>query len=231
MSEIQTRWGPLPPLPLTDVRQVILLRHGQTTANADGIIQGWIDFPLTALGRRQAEDTAAAIRPWAIDRIFSSPIGRAQSTARILADACGVATVETLPGMTEAHAGAVTGRTWAEFAEVYPDDWRSFQDAQQHLPRPLAKERLPGWEPAAHIAYRTWHALGAVLAQAGHTNVLIVSHGDTIDCLLSQILAGAGVSGHWRYAQPNCGISRLVAADGRLTLPAGVQVLHQQAVT
>jgi probable phosphoglycerate mutase len=231
MPEIQTRWGPLLPLPISGLTQVVLIRHGQTTANADGIIQGWIDYPLTRLGCRQADDTGRALKGSGIGRVFASPLGRAMATGRILADALDLADVTPLPGMIEVHAGAVTGRTWAEFAEVHPQAWQAFQAAKAIRLAPLAKETLPGWEPVAHVAYRTWNALGAVLAQGHRSGVVIVSHGDTIDCLLSQILDGTGVDGDWHYRQPNCGVSRLVLRDGRLTLPDGVQVLHQQSVT
>lgn len=231
MPEIQTRWGPLLPLPVTGPGSVVCVRHGQTTANADGIIQGWIDYPLTELGRRQALETAAALKGLGIGQIYASPLGRAMATGRLLADVLGLSDVRPLPGMTEVHAGAVTGRTWAGFAEVHPEAWAAYQAARATLANPLAKERLPGWEPVAHVAYRTWHALGAVLAQADGSGVAIVSHGDTIACLLSQLLDGTGVSGTWPYRQPNCGVSRLVRQSGRWTLPEGVQVLHHQAVT
>jgi hypothetical protein len=45
------------------------------------------------------------------------------------------------------------------------------------------------------------------------------------------VLLGTGVTGDWHFRQPNCGISRLVLADGRLTLPDGTRVLHGQTVT
>jgi probable phosphoglycerate mutase len=210
---------------------VLLVRHGQTTANADGIIQGWIDFPLTDLGRRQVMATAEALRDGRRSRCYTSPLGRALTTAGILSEALAAGDVRPLPGMVEVHAGAATGRTWAEVAEVHPAAWADFQAALQARPRSLAKEHIPGWEPVAHLTYRTWHALGAVLGADGCERAVIVSHGDTIDCLLSQVLAGSGLTGGWHYAQPNCAVSRLVVTDGRLSLPDGVQVLHGQAVT
>ncbi len=39
--------------------ELTLVRHGQSTANRDGILQGQYDAPLSELGRRQAEQVGA----------------------------------------------------------------------------------------------------------------------------------------------------------------------------
>ena len=226
-----TPWGPLAPWPASDKRELILVRHGQTVANRDGIIQGWIDYPLTALGRRQAQDTGRALAGLGPVPIASSPLGRAQKTAACLALAMNSPAVLTLPGMTEVHAGAVTGRTWDEFARVHPAAWARFQAARRTQPDVLAKNCLPGWEPLAFVLYRTWHAIAAVLAAVPGSRVLVVSHGDTINGLLTQLLDRDALAGDWRYPQPNCAVSRirLTASGGHLLGP--VQVLHDQTIT
>ncbi|MBC7542643.1 MAG: histidine phosphatase family protein [Candidatus Sericytochromatia bacterium] len=200
-------------------------------ANADGIIQGWIDYPLTALGHQQAIDTAEALRPLACRDVFTSPIGRARTTAGIVAAATAGASVSLLPGMTEVHAGAVTGRTWAEFGEIYPESYADYQQRCRILTSGEAKAVLPGWEPIDHVVYRTWQAIGAVLAIATGPRAIIVSHGDSISCLLTQAIHGTALAGDWRYRQANCGVSRLVLASTGPQLPDGVRILHRQAVT
>lgn len=58
---------------------LFLVRHGETQANADGIIQGWMDTTLNATGQEQARQAAAAFdQP--IDAIFSSDLTRAKQT-------------------------------------------------------------------------------------------------------------------------------------------------------
>ncbi len=72
--------------------ELLILRHGQTEWNRIGRMQGWRDSSLTALGRAQAARQGDILRglgvggwPW-----FSSPQGRAMTTARIaLGDAAG----------------------------------------------------------------------------------------------------------------------------------------------
>ncbi|QDC10790.1 histidine phosphatase family protein [Oceanicola sp. D3] len=59
-----------------------LIRHGETTANADEIIAGVTDVPLTQVGCDQAR--ALANRPWPKPiALYASPMSRAQHTARL----------------------------------------------------------------------------------------------------------------------------------------------------
>lgn len=67
-------------LPATDF---CLIRHGETTANAQAIIAGVTDVPLTSLGQQQAQ--ALTDRPWPEKlNIVASPMMRAQQTARLI---------------------------------------------------------------------------------------------------------------------------------------------------
>ena len=53
---------------------LVLVRHGQTDANARGILQGHVDLPLSELGRRQARALAPLIPADA--RVVVSPLRR-----------------------------------------------------------------------------------------------------------------------------------------------------------
>jgi probable phosphoglycerate mutase len=68
--------------------KIILIRHGETHWNAEGRYQGQLDSPLTQKGRQQARENAQKIKK-ELERadkvkIFSSPLGRAKSTALII---------------------------------------------------------------------------------------------------------------------------------------------------
>jgi broad specificity phosphatase PhoE len=82
---------------------LILVRHGQTDANARGLLLGRSDPPLNETGRRQAQ-ALAAVLPRAA-RIVSSPLTRARHTAAVLAGAA--------PGVTDAEEVEVDAR-WIE---------------------------------------------------------------------------------------------------------------------
>jgi probable phosphoglycerate mutase len=68
--------------------KIILIRHGETEWNREGRYQGQLDSPLTEKGKQQAKDNAQKIKReiGSFDKvkIFSSPLGRAKSTALII---------------------------------------------------------------------------------------------------------------------------------------------------
>lgn len=94
---------------------VLLLRHGQTDANASGTIQGHLPTPLNALGREQARllaRRAAALNP-PIDVLISSDLARAAQTADPIAAACKVP-VRHDPAWRERYLGSFQGKTVGE---------------------------------------------------------------------------------------------------------------------
>ena len=99
-------------------RRVIVMRHGETHWNLLGRRQGHHDSPLTSRGREQAYEAASALQQVGVDAIYTSPLGRAATTAI-------VAAVLELPVRTvdlarEIDHGAFSGLTNAEIEACYP---------------------------------------------------------------------------------------------------------------
>lgn len=114
-----------PPPALSRVRRLFLVRHGESTWNADGRWQGQADPPLSELGERQARSAAAAVAALAPAIVVASDLERARSTAALLAP--GVV-LEVEAAFRERDAGEWTGLTRDEIEERYPGDlaaWRS----------------------------------------------------------------------------------------------------------
>ena len=63
------------------VAVIILIRHGQTTTNAQNLLVGRSDPSLTELGERQAR----ALEPYlaGVKEVWVSPLGRARATAAL----------------------------------------------------------------------------------------------------------------------------------------------------
>lgn len=59
---------------------IVLVRHGRTAANREGIFRGRMDVPLDATGRAQAAATAQLLKTWPLAAIYSSPLSRAART-------------------------------------------------------------------------------------------------------------------------------------------------------
>lgn len=66
--------------------KIILVRHGQTTANHQHLIQGWTDNPLNEKGKKEAHEAGKFLKTinYHADRAFSSPLTRAIETGNIM---------------------------------------------------------------------------------------------------------------------------------------------------
>jgi broad specificity phosphatase PhoE len=95
--------------------ELTLVRHGQSTANRDGILQGQSDAPLSELGRRQAAHVGSwfAARSMAWEAVYASPLSRARDTALIITERLGRAGPIEDPDLAEIHAGDMQGKTGA----------------------------------------------------------------------------------------------------------------------
>lgn len=103
---------------MQDYPDLYLLRHGQTAWNREGRLQGLLDSELTALGRQQARRQARLLQrlPQGVRR-YSSPLGRAEETARIVFgdDAFG-----RDPRLQEIDIGSFTGQLEADLKSAHP---------------------------------------------------------------------------------------------------------------
>lgn len=110
--------GPEPP-----AASLVLLRHGQSTANAAGLFTGWWDVDLAGVGRDEARHAARLLvaRRWAPDAIFLSPLRRARQTVEILLAEIGCPDTTTVvcPQLTERAYGALTGRSKTEIRRIF----------------------------------------------------------------------------------------------------------------
>lgn len=83
---LSSKLGEAEPFPsIRAAKRVVLVRHGQSTWNEEGRIQGSSDFSvLTAKGESQAETSRLMLIDDAFDICFSSPLTRSKRTAEII---------------------------------------------------------------------------------------------------------------------------------------------------
>ncbi|MFT7601662.1 MAG: broad specificity phosphatase PhoE [Acidimicrobiales bacterium] len=144
---------------------LLLVRHGQSTWNAEGRWQGQADPPLSRLGRDQAH--LAAQRIGAVDAIIASPQQRALETAMIVSTAIGVGPVLVADDLRERHAGPWSGLSRPDIDEQYPgylDDGR----------------RPDGYETDEPLLARTLAALDEIAADNPRATVMVATHGGVI---------------------------------------------------
>ena len=174
--------------------RLLLIRHAQTTANDEGRWQGRSDYPLSALGERQARCLADGLRRALADEgstpaaIYSSPLGRAQATAAALASALSLP-IKTLADLSEYHVGVFSARTWAELEAAHPEVARRFAANRDWNAVPEA-ETLQSRERRASAVVE--HLLSAHRAR---DTLLCITHGGFLQYLLSAVLGTRRVWG------------------------------------
>ena len=182
-----------------------LVRHGVTDWNHAGRIQGWADPPLNAVGRAQAERLAPRLADVAFDRVVSSDLERARSTAAL---ALPGAHVELDPRLRELDYGAFDGATWADLATG------ELAEAAAHWRGDRQGRRTPGGESFDDLAARV-RAFRAGLPPSGRT--IAFSHSGTIRTALYGVLGRPDGHG-WGLEIANTSITVLRVEERRTTL-------------
>jgi broad specificity phosphatase PhoE len=150
--------------------ELLLARHGQTAENADGLILGHRDPPLSEVGERQAAQLAARAAEAGIAFIWTSPLRRARQTAAVVAAAVG-AEVSVLDDLIESDRGSWEGQPVLRLTQASPDLVTAFENADPDF-------IFPGGESIAQQVVRTRRALD--VAAGGSQPALVVAHAGTI---------------------------------------------------
>lgn len=174
---------------MTETR-LFLVRHGESTWNADGRWQGQADPPLSALGERQAQAAVRGVNE-TVHAIWTSDLVRAARTAEILADGLGTDLPHADTRLRERDAGEWSGLTRAEIDERWPGY--------------LAERRAPpGFEDDAHLGDRAEVVLREIARAHPGATILVVTHGGVIRTLERRLNADStpvpNLGGRWVIA-------------------------------
>jgi broad specificity phosphatase PhoE len=190
--------------------RLLLVRHGESTWNADRRMQGTADPPLSPEGRAQALGLRPLLEPLAPDAVVTSDLRRARETARLL----GLDGAPADPRWREADLGHWTGRL---VDEVDADEREAYMG---WLEGGLAP---PGGEDFEATCARV---AGAVreLAASGARRALVVTHGGPVRAACA-VIAGLPRSG--LIAVPTASLTELEVSDRPRLRAFGVTVRPQ----
>lgn len=155
------------------------VRHGESTYNVEGRLQGQSDTRLSPLGQKHAAAVAATLGKLPIEAVYASPLSRARETAQPLADALGLP-VECDERLKEINIGVFQGALASELSDRFPEEaarWRS-QDPDY---------RIPGGESRRDLMLRAEAAFRAI-HESGHRQVAVVAHGGVLAAALKTLL-------------------------------------------
>lgn len=197
--------------------RIFLTRHGQTTANAQEIIQGpRIDAELSDLGLRQASNLGDALARTPLRAVYTSPLTRARQTAEVVAhrhgttsyDNKGSLAVQVVPELYEMDYGHFIGQGYAAIRDEMDqvlDAWRmGFVD-----------QAFPGGESALLAQHRIRPFATRLIEQAlGSGDVAVVAHG-RINRVLLATMTGVGLQRLEEFPQSNACITELDVENGK----------------
>lgn len=175
--------------------EFVFVRHGETDANLNGILQGNVDVPLNATGIWQAEAAADYLAEEFFDAAFASPLSRAEKTAEIIVNRNKHAIPLALsPELREWHCGEIDGLCWEDIHSKYQYEARSFCFEQLDV-------QMPGGESGWEFQHRVENFLQDVAEKYKGKRILLISHGGVLQRVF-RFVAGAVADGN---ILPLCG--------------------------
>lgn len=148
------------------MKEILVIRHGETDWNAQGRLQGTLDTPLNSRGIQQASVAAHSLKDQEIQVIYASPMLRARKTAEIISETIGAPLIFR-EELREKDFGDMQGLRVDEIDALYGDllwEMRSVLD--------LAP---PGGESSTEVILRLKPVIEEI--KALKKRVLIVTHG------------------------------------------------------
>jgi broad specificity phosphatase PhoE len=155
-----------------------LVRHGESTWNASGLVQGQADGPiLTGEGRAQAAALAESVRLLPIRRLVTSDLFRAEETASIIGQKLNL-TWERDTALRERDFGAAQGLPLSALGP----EWSGIEGERVVD----ADARPPGGESVRELGERVNDFFDRLAQHEGDGDVLVVTHGGVIRLALAQ---------------------------------------------
>lgn len=158
------------------LRELWLIRHGETEWSRSGAHTGWSDIALTAAGRENASAIGRYFARRHFALVLTSPLERARETCRL----AGYEDAEADPNLREWHYGDYEGRTTPEIQKEVPN-WSLWTDG------------VPGGETIGQVAARAEAVMARAVGADG--DVALFAHAHILRVLTAR----------WLGLAPECG--------------------------
>lgn len=207
-----------------DFTRVILVRHGQSTFNAEGRYQGRSDESvLTEKGYKLAYQTGLALQKIPLDTIYTSPLQRAIATTHQIIKGISINTnlikIHTDPNLTEIDLPAWQGKTFEDVRQNFAAEYQCWQQRPHEFQINHQASLSTGYYRNAATAVKPYFPVlnlyeqakqfwQTVLPRHSGKTILVVSHGGTNRALISTALNLSPAQYH-TIQQSNCGVSFL----------------------
>ena len=156
--------------------RLILVRHGESEGNLKREFHGQYMSGLTEKGHVQAECTAKFLDTFHIDKIYSSDIPRAYSTALHTANHKGLEIIKE-QGVREIRAGKWEQMKFDDIMVEYPEDYDIWHNN-------ISECRCPGGESVRELSERVIETVSKIAQENDGKTVMIATHATPLRALI-----------------------------------------------
>ena len=181
------------------MKTIHFIRHGQTEWNKEGRLQGWLNSPLTELGKQQASELQGRFK---VEAVFCSDLGRAVETANA---AFPYLQPTTLPELREIYLGDWQGET-IEGLQQDPHYMTYVTNPAQFVAR--------SQESFGQVRERMLKAWSQIIASE-HSQIVIVGHGVALYCLLLALHGEQLVTFDHKWMLESCGYTTFYVQESQ----------------
>ncbi len=186
--------------------KIILIRHGESEANRQRIVQGHKDFPLSELGLKQAEDMGDFLleNNYSFDSVYSSDLTRAKTTAEIICKKLHIDKIKTDERLREFNLGIYQGR---RNDEMTAEDNSFLQSCWKD-----DLKRVPDGENVQEMKERVKDVFTDIVStNDSKATILIVGHGGSLFHILDSTLKIYPEKAEWFE---NCKLNEIIQQSG-----------------
>lgn len=192
--------------------KIYVIRHGETDANKNGVLQGSSDWPLNDYGVKLAEITGQNMKGIKFDACYSGPLTRVKQTAEIVLKQSGNdVEIQLDDRLKEINMGVYEGKKIIRGQLEVPLLFILLFKANAFL-----CGRFRGGETAREVCVRTQEFLKE-LANKDYKNVLVSMHGGSMRAMLNMLYKNK--FDFWQGNVPyNCAVNIIEVNDGKMKL-------------
>ena len=155
------------------LKNIFVIRHGETDWNKSSRFQGQTDIKLNDAGREQALKLRPMLQQLQIESVYSSPLARAIETIEIATQDLKL-TVQKDDRLRETFLGDAEGLTTDEILQKFGADsltkWRSYEER-------LLDYHFPNGESKRQLMYRARQVFLDIAQNSNRNSIAVISHG------------------------------------------------------
>ena len=162
------------------VTKFIIVRHGETIANRDHILQGWMESPLSDNGILQAQRAAMYLQNASFTAAYSSDLSRAMDTVREILKHHPDVPLTPEKSLREWNLGILQGQKNAVLHEKYPELMNAFRN--EHC-----SPDIPGGEKRSDFQARINTIFKDLAEKHPGETILICTHGGALQRIFRMV--------------------------------------------